>query len=103
MSENFEAQKNQLIHDLRAVVHDAQALAQSKSRECNANSDELKSTLSEKLNRAMNQLHHMEFHSSEKIRDAAQKTEAYVQSHPMRTLGISAGIGLLLGLLIKRR
>lgn len=77
MSENFEAQKNQLIHDLRAVVHEAQALAQSKSRECKANTDE-------------------------KIRHTAEKTEAYVQSHPMRALGISAGIGLLLGLLIKR-
>ena len=103
MSENFEAQKNQLIHDLRAVVHDAQALAQFKSRDCKANSDELKKTLTEKLSHVMNQLHHMEFHSNEKIHHTAQKTEAYIDSHPWRALGISAGVGLLVGLLIKRR
>lgn len=103
MSENFEAQKIQLIHDLRTVIHDAQALMQSKSHDCKVNSDELKNSMAQKLSLAIDQLRHMEFHANEKINRAAQKTQTYVQCHPIKALGISAGVGLLIGILMKRR
>lgn len=103
MSENFEAQKIQLIHDLKTVIHDAQLLIQSKSHDCKVNSEELKKSMAQKLSDAIEQLHHIEFHTNEKINHAAQKTKAYVLYHPIKALGISAGVGLLIGILMKRR
>jgi ElaB/YqjD/DUF883 family membrane-anchored ribosome-binding protein len=33
----------------------------------------------------------------------AGATEDYVQTHPWQTIGIAAGIGILIGMLISRR
>lgn len=103
MSENFEAQKIQLIEDLRIVIHDAQTLMQTKSHDCKINSAELKNSIAQKLNLVIEQLSHMESRANEKINRAAQKTQAYVQRHPIKALGIAAGAGLLIGILMKRR
>ena len=48
MSDHFEAKKIQLIHDLRTVIHDAQALMQSTPNECRVNADELKNSMEKK-------------------------------------------------------
>lgn len=103
MSDHFEAKKIQLIHDLRAVIHDAQALMQSTPNECRINSDELKNSMEKKLNHALSQLQHMELHASEKIMHSAKQTKAYIEHHPIQAIGISAGVGVLIGLLIKHR
>ena len=103
MSDLFETKKNQLIHDLRAVIHDAQALMQSTPNECRVNSEELKNAMEKKLSHALNQLHQMELNTNEKITHSALQTKNYIEQHPLQAVGISAGIGVLIGLLIKYR
>jgi ElaB/YqjD/DUF883 family membrane-anchored ribosome-binding protein len=39
---------------------------------------------------------------TDKSKEAAQATEAYVRENPWNAVGIAAGIGLILGLLIRR-
>ncbi|MFN5010858.1 MAG: YqjD family protein [Gammaproteobacteria bacterium] len=39
----------------------------------------------------------------DRARDAAQGTEDYVRRNPWQAVGIAAGVGLLLGVLINRR
>lgn len=39
----------------------------------------------------------------ERARDAARDTEHYVRRNPWQAVGIAAGVGLLLGVLISRR
>jgi ElaB/YqjD/DUF883 family membrane-anchored ribosome-binding protein len=103
MSDHFEAKKIQLIHDLRTVIHDAQALMQSTPNECRVNADELKNSMEKKLNNALSQLHHMELNASEKITHSAIKAKDYIEHHPIQAIGMSAGVGVLIGLLIKNR
>jgi ElaB/YqjD/DUF883 family membrane-anchored ribosome-binding protein len=38
-----------------------------------------------------------------RTREAAQKTNAYVHDNPWPSIGVAAGVGLLVGLLIGRR
>ena len=102
MPDNFEAKKIQLIHDLRSVIHDAQELIQTKSNDYKIKPDEVKDSMTEKLNQAMDQLRRMELKANAKIENVTQQTENYVQHHPLKALGLSAGIGILIGLLIKR-
>lgn len=102
MSDKFESQKGQLIHDLRAVIHDVQALMQTNAEEYRGDSEELKKSIQQKLSHTMGQLHQMERQASEQIAHSAQQAKAYVEHHPLQAISISAGIGLLIGLLIKR-
>ena len=39
----------------------------------------------------------------EKTKEAARATDEYVHDHPWQAVGVAAGVGFLLGLLVSRR
>jgi ElaB/YqjD/DUF883 family membrane-anchored ribosome-binding protein len=59
--------------------------------------------LDESLKAARERLEHLEDLVLQRSKAAAKATDSYVRANPWQAVGIAAGVGLLLGLLLRRR
>lgn len=94
---------DRILDDLRRVVDDAESLMRETSGAVGERAQEARSRAAESLREARERLSLMEQELVTKARDAARETDRYVHDNPWQSIGIAAGVGLLLGLLIGRR
>jgi ElaB/YqjD/DUF883 family membrane-anchored ribosome-binding protein len=97
------AAKEKLALDLRTVISDAEELLQLTSSQTGERVAELRERMRENLRAARYKLEDAEEAIRERAREAARATDDYVHDHPWKAIGIAAGAGLLVGLLISRR
>lgn len=102
MSATTDEQKMKLIDDLKTLVRDAKSLIPSTASDFKESAEEIKSSMNHKLNQAMEQIHYIEHCHREQLKHSAQKAQAYLSSHPLQAVGVSAFVGLLIGLLITK-
>lgn len=103
MSELTTAQKDKLMADLKQVMIDAEALLAATSDDASAGMAQLRERVADTLLKAKDGLLDAQEAVSERARAAAKATDHYVHDHPWKAVGIAAGVGLLLGMLISRR
>lgn len=94
---------DKLVEDLKIVIRDAEALIRATSTQTGEKIQEVRARAEESLRQARERLTALEREAYERARDVAQSTESYVRDNPWQSLGIAAGVGLLLGLLLSRR
>lgn len=92
-----------LYEDLRTVVEDAEALLHATASQTGERIEQIRERARESLNQARSRLVDAEGEALEQVRAAADSTEEYVRANPWQAVGVAAGVGLLLGLLISRR
>lgn len=92
-----------LLDEFQALVRDTEKLLQHSASLAGDQAEELREQIRSSLGRARTTLHNAEDSLRERGKAAVDATEGYVQTHPWQSLGIAAGIGLLLGMLITRR
>jgi len=95
--------KKQLAKDFQAVVDDAEELLRHAARSTGEGYDEARARLEKALDAARTEIKSMEDAVTDGAKRAARATDGYVHEHPWEAIGIGAGIGLLLGMLIARR
>jgi ElaB/YqjD/DUF883 family membrane-anchored ribosome-binding protein len=95
--------KKQLAKDFQAVVNDAEDLLRQAARSTGEGYDDARGRLEQALKAARVELKAMEDAVTDGAKRAARATDGYVHEHPWESIGIGAGIGLLLGMLIARR
>jgi ElaB/YqjD/DUF883 family membrane-anchored ribosome-binding protein len=95
--------QTRLNRDVRAVVDDAEALLRHAVRDAGEGYDDARSRLERSLRNARTELEGVEHALLDNARKAKQATDEYVHQHPWQSVGIGAGVGLLLGMLISRR
>jgi ElaB/YqjD/DUF883 family membrane-anchored ribosome-binding protein len=103
---NDQTAKNgqkRLAEDFKAVVKDAEDLLRHAATDAGDGYDEARARLERSLKAARAELESMEKAVMEGTRRAAHATDGYVHNHPWESIGIGAGVGLLLGMLIARR
>jgi len=100
---NTEVTTDRLIADLKAVVTDAEALLKATSAQTGERIQEVRARAEQSLRQAQARLNELEQEALKRAQEMAQATEGYVRENPWQSLGIAAGVGLLLGLLISRR
>jgi ElaB/YqjD/DUF883 family membrane-anchored ribosome-binding protein len=103
---NDQTAKNgqkRLAEDFKAVVDDAEELLRHAVRDAGDGYDEARARLERSLKAARAELETLETAMMEGTRRAARATDGYVHNHPWESIGIGAGVGLLLGMLIARR
>lgn len=101
---NIETQQeNKLYEDLQAVVRSAEDLLRATSTQTGEKLQEARARAEESLRIARARISEIEQEGVRRAREAAGATEAYVRENPWQSLGVAAGIGLLLGLLVRRR
>jgi ElaB/YqjD/DUF883 family membrane-anchored ribosome-binding protein len=95
--------QRRLAEDFKAVVNDAEELLRHAARDAGDGYDEARARLEDSLKTARTELEALEKAVLDGTRRAARATDGYVHEHPWESIGIGAGLGLLLGLLIARR
>jgi len=81
-----------LMDDLRAVIADAEELLRATADQAGPRVQEARARAEESLRAAR-----------EGLEGAGRKLDAQVREHPWAAVGVAAGIGLLLGILLSRK
>ena len=94
---------DQLIDDLTAVIRDAENLLRATAAQTGDKVQEMRARAEESVRQAKVRLEGVEEEALEHARVLAGEADQYVRGNPWQAVGIAAGIGLVLGLLMSRR
>jgi ElaB/YqjD/DUF883 family membrane-anchored ribosome-binding protein len=94
---------DKLIADLRIVIADSEQLLKAIINESGEKLAAMRPRLEENLRSARARLAEFEQVASEKARAAVEVTDDYAHEHPWKIAGVSALLGVALGMLIGRR
>lgn len=98
-----DASKDQLVRDFKILVADAESLLKATAGQSGEAVAAMRAKVGESLAVAKVKLTEAEQLALEKAKAAAAATDEYVHDHPWHAVGIAAGVGLVIGLLIGRR
>jgi ElaB/YqjD/DUF883 family membrane-anchored ribosome-binding protein len=98
-----EATMSKLLHDLQAVVEDAESLLSATASETGDRVREVRGQAEAAIGRARERLAGLEERLTDGAQAAVQEADDYVHEHPWLAVGVAAGIGFLAGLLTARR
>jgi ElaB/YqjD/DUF883 family membrane-anchored ribosome-binding protein len=92
-----------LLEELHAVVRDAEALLNATANQTGERIDAVRQRAEESLKQAKSRLSDAQDEVLQGAREAFESTESYLKKNPWQSVGIAAGVGLLIGLLLRRR
>ena len=95
--------KEKLVADLKVVVADAEELLRATASQAGEKVSAARERIQASLAAAKVKLSDAERALLDKTKEAAKATDEYVHDHPWHAVGIAAGIGFVLGILIGRR
>ncbi|MGQ0750040.1 MAG: DUF883 family protein [Betaproteobacteria bacterium] len=94
---------DKIVQDLKVVVADAEELLRATASQAGEHAAVARERIERSLERAKVKLAEVESVVAEKTREMAHATDQYVHENPWRAVGVAAGVGLIIGLLIGRR
>lgn len=94
--------KEKLMQDLRMVVADAEELLRATASQAGEKVSAARERIQGHLDAAKERLEDAEAMMIEKTKAAALATDEYVHDNPWRAVGIAAGVGFVVGMLIAR-
>lgn len=103
MNAQVDVTTDQLVADLKTVMEDAEALLKATSTLTGEKIQEVRARAEESLRQAKVRLTEVEEEAMRRAKEIADAADEYVRENPWQSVGIAAGIGLVLGLLLARR
>lgn len=103
MANDTTVSKDKLMQDLKIVISDAEELLRATASQAGEKATAAREKVQDSLHRAKVKLAEVEDIMIDKGKQAARATDEYVHDNPWHAVGIAAGIGLVIGLLIGRR
>ena len=94
---------NPVNRDIQNVVSDAQDLLKTVQTEGEGKLNEMRGKVQAQIDAARQTLAELQSTVTDSAKVAMNTTDEYVRANPWRAVGISAGIGALIGFLIARR
>jgi ElaB/YqjD/DUF883 family membrane-anchored ribosome-binding protein len=95
--------RQQLVTDLRILAADSEELAKATATQAGEKIAELRNRIQQSVADLKPRLVQAETLLKEKVTSAAANTDEYVRARPWTAIGIAAGVGLVIGLLVGRR
>ena len=95
--------KQNLVSDMKIVVSDAEEILRATAGVAGEKMVDLREQIADRLHDAKMRLADAEAALVDKTKAAARATDDYVNENPWQAVGIAAGVGLLLGIIIGRR
>jgi ElaB/YqjD/DUF883 family membrane-anchored ribosome-binding protein len=89
--------------DLAAVMRDAELLMKASADQGGEKVTEARAKIRDSLDAAKSRLLEAERAARRHGEDAVIATEEYVRRNPWQSVGVAAGVGLVLGVLLARR
>jgi ElaB/YqjD/DUF883 family membrane-anchored ribosome-binding protein len=102
-TQSSDVSTDKLVEDLKVVMRDAEALLRATSAQTGEKIQEVRARAEESLRQARTRLTAVEEEAMQRARQYADVTEEYVRTNPWQAVGVAAGVGLLIGLLVSRR
>lgn len=99
----LDAAREKLAREMRTLVSDAEEMLEAARKQGGEHLGAARDKLERSVRVAKSELAGIEHEIVESARRAARQTDEYVHDHPWTAVGVGAGVGLLLGLLIGRR
>jgi ElaB/YqjD/DUF883 family membrane-anchored ribosome-binding protein len=100
---NSQDNKRGLLDEFNAVVTETEHLLKSLTTEGGEKATALRANLEKNLKAARERLGSLEQAVVQKTKATVQTTDSYVHEHPWQAIGIAAGLGIVLGMLMSRR
>lgn len=101
-SEETHIDSEQLMGDFKALMADAEALIKATAHHEDGPLSAIRSKTLDTLNSARESLSSVEGTLTEKAKVVAEGADQFVHRNPWEAIGVAAGLGLLIGLLIRR-
>ena len=95
--------KGKLMTDVKTVLADAEELLKQAASTTGERAADLRERGMLMLRQAKEKAQDMQDAVVVRTREAARVTDDYVHENPWKAIGIAAGVGLLVGLLLNRR
>src|SRR5476651_1354525 len=102
MSTEANVSKDKLVQDFRAVVADAEELLKATANQAGEKVAVARERIQDSLHTAKVKLAEAEDVIVQRSKLAARATDDYVRENPWQAVGVAAGFGLVIGLLIGR-
>lgn len=103
MNDVSTASKDKLMSDLRVVIADAEELLRMTADQAGESAADIRSRMQSRMNQAKVDLIQLQETAVARAKEAGLATDEFVHENPWKSIGIAAGIGLVVGLLIGRR
>jgi ElaB/YqjD/DUF883 family membrane-anchored ribosome-binding protein len=103
MHSSIAAPKEKLMEDLRLVVADAEALLHATANQAGEGAVAARARIQKSLQVVKENLVDAEEAVVERAKEAAKVTDEYVHDNPWKAIGITAALGMIVGMLIARR
>ena len=98
-----EASKERLVSDMKVLVADTEELLRATAGQAGEKASAARERIQATLSNTKAKLIEAERAVLEKTKQAARATDDYVHDHPWQAIGLAAGLGFALGLLMNRR
>ena len=95
--------KAKLMHDLRVVIDDAQEVLRMTADQVGDSAVGVRARVEARLSEATRDLKHLQDAAVLRAKAAGHATDEFVHENPWKSIGIAAGVGLVVGLLVSRR
>jgi ElaB/YqjD/DUF883 family membrane-anchored ribosome-binding protein len=103
MSELSTVHKDKLMGDLRVVIADAEELLRMTADQAGESAADLRGRLQARMHQAKADLIQLQHAAVVKVKEAGHATDEFVHENPWKSIGVAAGVGMVVGLLIGRR
>jgi ElaB/YqjD/DUF883 family membrane-anchored ribosome-binding protein len=103
MPDYSDVSKDKLVADMKVVIADAEELLKATANAAGDKVTAARARMEDSLRTARIKVAEAQEVVVDKARAAARATDDYVHANPWRAVGIAAGAGLVIGMLISRR
>ncbi|MFA7666888.1 MAG: DUF883 family protein [Burkholderiaceae bacterium] len=103
MSNTRTQEKEKLVADIQTVMAELDELVRDSAAEVGDELGDLKDKLRDQVDAARDLLADVEDRVARRARSAARAGDDYVHENTWTSIGIAAGVGVLIGLLLNRR
>ena len=103
MTADSRATKDKLVTDLKVLIGDTEELLRATAGQAGEKIATARERIQASLAVYKEKLVDAEQAMMERTKEAARATDEYVHDHPWQAVGVAAGVGVLLGMLIARR
>jgi ElaB/YqjD/DUF883 family membrane-anchored ribosome-binding protein len=103
LNEATSPQRDKLMGDLKVLISDAEELLKATAGQTSNGAAALRGRVMDTLERAKATLADRQAEAVERARAAGRMADDYVHDNPWKSIGVAAGIGLLVGALLTSR
>jgi ElaB/YqjD/DUF883 family membrane-anchored ribosome-binding protein len=101
--DEVQVSSDNLIVDFKALMSDAEDLIKATASDEEGPLSAIRSKALDTLNNAKERLSSVEGTLTERVKVVAEGADEFVHRNPWEAVGVAAGLGLLVGLFIRRR